>query len=140
MGRWREGLGRGQCGGTGSSEGQARLACGFCQQRVSSDFTLECDSESVEATKSVTLAKAYCQIGEHLQMTLRGPQASGICSGENDAHSGVLSLTGLSGHCCPGAESRQRCLLGVPSLSPGRECLSHTARHPKTLELSERPK
>ena len=64
MGRWSEGVGRGQCGGTGPSEGQAGLVCGFCQQRVSSDVTLECDSESVEATKSVTLAKAYCQTPE----------------------------------------------------------------------------
>lgn len=52
-------MGRGQCRGTGLSEGQAWLACG-----VSSNFTLECDSESVEATKSVTLAEAYCQTPE----------------------------------------------------------------------------
>lgn len=57
-------MGRGQCRGTGPSEGQARLACRFCQRRVSSNFTLECDSESVEATKSVTLAEAYCQTPE----------------------------------------------------------------------------
>lgn len=64
LGRWKEGVGRGRFGGTGPSEGQARLACRFCQRRVSSDFTLQCDSESVEATKSVTLAKAYCQTPE----------------------------------------------------------------------------